>query len=257
MANSYKSLPRYAAPTIKTYLLPVVALVVVLCLLIGFALLFGGQNFDQNQRSMLTAALVGLPALALLISVWTIYSHGRKMLVGRNDAQINWQMTAPEKQRERLNQEVAGLADVLSVPPSQFSELRSAYIVAEDLALRKIESETKIPLLRHATIEKSDYDAILLDGHIIKAIDVSFIVTPEIPQEKISAILRKTEQVKKYYARVRPDTKLILLLVFVTQLDADAELKLRSAIPAALSATPVDVDIRLLDFEELQEIYAS
>jgi hypothetical protein len=46
------------------------------------------------------------------------------------------------------------------------------------------------------------------------------------------------------------------LLVLVTQLDEEGEAKLRSKLVSKFSSTPVDVDIRLLDFQTLQKIYA-
>jgi hypothetical protein len=46
-------------------------------------------------------------------------------------------------------------------------------------------------------------------------------------------------------------------MVLVTQLDQVGEAKLRAAVVKKFTpdTTPVDVDIRLLDFESLQKIY--
>ncbi len=48
------------------------------------------------------------------------------------------------------------------------------------------------------------------------------------------------------------------MLVLVTQLTRDEEEQLRGVlISRRFTDTPVDIDIRLLDFEELQKIYVT
>ena len=41
------------------------------------------------------------------------------------------------------------LSRILEVGTEQMSDLQSAYIVAEDLALRQIQQEEDVPLMRH------------------------------------------------------------------------------------------------------------
>ena len=47
------------------------------------------------------------------------------------------------------------------------------------------------------------------------------------------------------------------MFALVTQLDQTGEAKLRSILGDKFSETPVDVDIRLFDFEELQRIFTA
>jgi hypothetical protein len=52
--------------------------------------------------------------------------------------------------------------------------------------------------------------------------------------------------------------RLRLMLVVVTQLSADEEDQLRAILTTRrFTDTPVDIDIRLLDFEMLQKVYVS
>ncbi|MGI8554939.1 MAG: hypothetical protein ACR2LT_01080, partial [Pyrinomonadaceae bacterium] len=61
---------------------------------------------------------------------------------------------------------------------------------------------------------------------------------------------------KKLFAKIRPDSKLKLMLPLITQLDRADEIKLRAALKNKFTGTTVDVVINPLDFEELQLIFA-
>ena len=163
----------------------------------------------------------------------------------------------PELQRQNVNLEVRELARLLKVQDDQLSICCQHYIVAEDLALRQIQQEENLPLMRHVSIGKTPFDAILVDHDLITCIEVSFLVTPDVRQEKIEAMLKKVTQAKKNLADMKSRLRLRLMLVLVTQFtgrrgrraqgNADHTRQLRD--------TPVDIDIRLLDFEILQKLY--
>ena len=44
----------------------------------------------------------------------------------------------------------------------QLGDLQSAYIVAEDLALRQIQQEENIPLMRHVSVGGVPFDAVMI-----------------------------------------------------------------------------------------------
>ena len=79
----------------------------------------------------------------------------------------------------------------------QLPDLLSAYIVAEDLALRQIQQEENLPLMRHVSIGGTSFDGILVDQDLITCIEVSFLVVPDVRQEKIEAMLKKISLAKK------------------------------------------------------------
>jgi hypothetical protein len=97
----------------------------------------------------------------------------------------------------------------------------------------------------------------MVNSDIVTCIETTFLVTPHVSQEKINTTLKKIEFTSKKLNELRPGTKLRLLLALVTQLDQEGESKLRSTLISKFSTTPVDVDIRLLDFEGLQKIFVS
>ena len=71
-------------------------------------------------------------------------------------------------------------------------------------------------------------------------------------------MLRKITQAKKNLAEMKSRLRLRLMVVLVTQLTADEEEHLRGMlVTRRFSDTPVDIDIRLLDFELLQKVYVS
>ena len=145
---------------------------------------------------------------------------------------------------------------LLKVQDEQLTDLLSAYIVAEDLALRQIQQEENLPLMRHVSIGKTPFDAILIDQDLITCIEVAFLVVPDVRQDKIESMLKKIAQAKKNLAEMKSRLRLRLMLVLVTQLTVDEEEQLRAILMTRrFSDTPVDIDIRLLDFEMLQKVY--
>jgi hypothetical protein len=251
-----RSLSNYLSPA-KNHLIPITILVIVACFSVGLAIAFGSQYLENLQRWALIIFLIVFSTLGLLVSTWLILRHSRKLAVGQKDDSMYWQIMLPESQRRKLNAEVKELGAIMNIPPQQLGDLRSAYVVAEDLALRQIEQETKNTMIRHVSVEGAEFDAIMVNNDIITCIETTFLVTPHVSQEKINTTLKKIEFTSKKLNDLRPGTKMRLLLALVTQLDQEAEAKLRSTLITKFSSTPVDVDIRLLDFEGLQKIFVA
>lgn len=241
-----------------------IAVVVIVCLSAGLALAFAGQTMSETQRWTLIGFLIAFSVFGLFFSLfgsavseWLVMREWRKISAGENESKIAWDILPPDEQRGRLMSEVKTLAQVLEIPPEQMSDLLSAYIVAEDLALRQVQQEENAPLLRHVSIGGSDFDAVLIKQEMITCVDVSFLVKPELEQEKINLILKKVGNAKKIFSKLSPDSRVKLMLVLVTQLDDRGLTQLRSILGKnKFPETPVDVDIRFKDFEELQKIYA-
>lgn len=241
----------------RNYLTLIIALIIFVCLAasIGFGLT--SATLSAAQRWIFIIFLILFPIFGLLLSIWLILRHFRKLAVGERDDEIPWQIMSAERQQRKLNNEISELAEALGIDENQMNDLRSAYIVAEDLALRKIEQEFDLSLKRHVTLERTDFDAILISDDVIKCIEVTFAVTPEIPQEKINAMMRKAGSFKQIMSKLRPNTKIVLMVVVVTQLDPNAEAELRPKVKDMFMKTPVDVDIRFPDFEGLQKTFAA
>lgn len=196
-------------------------------------------------------SLGGLAAFAYL-SLGRI----RRLHAAENNQRIDWDTAPPEVQRESLGVEVAALSQILEVGRDQISDLQSAYIVAEDLALRQIQQEEGTPLLRHVSIGGVPFDAVMSRGDLVVCVEVMFLVSPAIRPDKLKAVMRKISSAGKAVQQRSAEAKLRLMLVLITQLTPEDEKALRSTLnKQRFSETPVDVDIRLLDFEELQRVF--
>lgn len=210
--------------------------------------------FVNGQPWIATIFLLAI--VATIAFGWFSLRHSKALFAAADHKSVAWDIAVPEIQRKKLSEEVKELARVLQIPREQVSDLLSAYVVAEDLALRQVQQESKLPLARHITIGNTPFDAIFARQDVITCVEVAFLVTANLPQAKINSILGKLATAQKALASSNAKARLRLLLVLVTQLDRVAETELRSSLAQKFSATPVDVDIRLLDFEKLQKIFA-
>ncbi len=223
-----------------------------------FGVLFTGVIVAGRSQDWISAGLfLGAAALFALVVLVEI-ANSRRLAAIDDRKFIRWDAAMPEIQRQNVNLEVRELARLLGVGGEQLADLLSAYIVAEDLALRQIQQEENLPLMRHVSIGKTPFDAILVDQDLITCIEVSFLVVPDVRQEKIESMLKKITLAKRNLTELKSRLRLRLMLVLVTQLTPDEEEQLRGMlITRRFSDTPVDIDIRLLDFEMLQKVYVS
>ncbi len=231
-------------------------LIVTAVLLIGLLIAVAVISVSAKDWTLtaLSLSALGIFAIVILMDV----AMKRRLAAVDDRKFIHWDAAMPELQRQNVNIEVRELARLLKVGDEQLPDLLSAYIVAEDLALRQIQQEENLPLMRHVSIGKTPFDGILVDQDLITCIEVSFLVVPDIRQDRIEAMLKKVTQAKKNLADLKSRLRLRLMLVLVTQLTPEEEELLRGMlITRRFSDTPVDVDIRLLDFEMLQKVYVS
>jgi hypothetical protein len=243
-----RSLANFARPASNFWVLAA-GTIALICLLIGLVSTLGTGNYGL-------AGLFLLSILGLAFFLWMNINQWRRIAVGEGNQHLAWEIDLPESQRQKLNHEVIALAKILDISQEQLSDLLSAYIVAEDLALRQIQQEARMPVMRHVQIGNVPFDGVLVKQDVVTCIEVTFLVTPNISQEKINLIMNKMASTKKAFSLLKIGARMRLLLVLVTQLDQQAEAQLRSSLVKKLGQTPVDVDIRLLDFESLQKIYA-
>ncbi len=234
----------------------IVLLIILVVIAIAVSFSVSAASLSNTQKWAFLSVLILFPFFSIATITWLILRHSKKLIVSRNDSVHEWETTSPEKQKRKLNVEVRELAESLDLSADQLTDLRSAYIVAEDLALRKVQDETGVPMMRKIEIGVSDFDAIWIDNDLITVVEVTFVVAPVINQKKIDKFLRKASAAKSDLEKSRQGTRVRLLLVIVTQLDENADEILRSNVKKSFKSTPVDVDIRFLDFLNLQQIYA-
>lgn len=253
MANQSKpALTNYIVSS-RNNLVIIVSLVVLICLFLGIAAT--SPTLETLQRWILIVFVIIFAVFGLSIAVWLILRQARRNAVGRDNREFGWKTSSTDSQRRKLNDNLREIIAALKLSDVQIDDLFSAYIVAEDLALRQIQQETRENLLRHQSIGGTDFDAILLRQDIITCIEVAFLVAPDVGQAKINEMLNKILSAKKTFERLGKDAHLRLLFVLITQIDETGAARLRQSLVEKFSATSVDVDIRLFDFEDLQKIY--
>ena len=232
--------------------------------LLVFVLIGVAASIGSGSYLMLLLFTVVLIAFA----AFTFFSVMRSSNSTDSSKVLNWRTAVPEVQQQSLAIEVSEIARTFGVDPSQTGDLYSAYIVAEDLALRQIQEEQNAPLLRHIQAGRSAFDALIIKPGVITCVEVSFLVTPVLRQEKIDAVLKKTALLRRFLKAEGIESRIALMFVVVTQLTPQDEAHLRTTLgkhrfiddEAEMDDWQVDyddIDIQLLDFEELQRRYLS
>jgi hypothetical protein len=227
----------------------------VLTVVVGLFLIVG-LILSVAQQQWPFTALFGFALIGTAMIGGLSFVRLRRETAAADSARLDWHTALPEVQRQSLQIEVRELARVMEAEAPQAADLQSAYIVAEDLALRQIQQEENIPLLRHISIGKVPFDAVFIKNDILHCCEVSFLIAPDFRQDKIDAMLRKAAATREMLERLGIKMRVRLIVVLITQLTPEDDDLLRSTLRTKrFSATPVDVDIRFLDFEALQGIY--
>lgn len=204
------------------------------------------------DRSSLAVAFLVAAAAAAAFGVFRNFGpnwsgSGHKLQPEPTDAAI---------QRQQLSISVDSLARTLGVGAESLPDLQSAFIVAEDLALRQIQAQEKCPIQRHVTVAGIAFDAVYIDRRTLVCVEVVFLVSPEISDERIAAVLKKAATVSRAARKAGTGLDVRVMLLIITQLTPEDAQKLRSGLSTSrFSGTPVDIDIRFMDFEALQRIF--
>lgn len=234
-------------------LAPFIAIASVLAVL-----LLAGAIFALTSQSWTIAAIFSAAFIVLVIYAGASIYKMSRLASSVSQNRIEWSTAMPDLQRQSLNIEVRELSKILEVEAGQLSELQSAYIVAEDLALRQIQHEEGVPLMRHVSVAGVPFDAVLQKDGVLVCCEVAFLVAPELRQDRIDSMIRKITQTRKAIEGTGTITNVRLMIALVTQIVSEDEQILRSALNAQkFGDTPVDIDIRLLDFEALQKLYVT
>lgn len=223
----------------------------------ALAVAAAGFIYSVSSSSAIAAILFAAVALTAAVCLFAMRSMARKLAI-QTEGDLHWRPALPDVQRQNLSIEVKHLAGILDVEPEQVADLQSAYIVAEDLALRQIQQEEKVPVLRQVTVEGVPFDAVLVKEDLVICCHLSFLITPEIDDERLAAVMRRVGSVHRSFEGSGSRRRVRLMLILITQLTPEDEARLRPQLNAAkFKECPVEVDIRLLDFEALQRIYVT
>lgn len=237
--------------TANIQLAVIILLTAIVCASIAAALAYSDDALDAFQRWFLTVFLIFFPVIGLGFSVWMILRHYQKLALYANEDDFSWTTMTAEQQRRKLSLEFARLK------PENFENdnVPRLYIAIEDLALREIEAENQMPLLRHIVLEGVPFDGVMVKDGVVFCVEVCFLVEPNLPQEKVDLLLDKVDYASKRVRAKVPGIRVQLLLALVTKLDSQNEQKLRTSLTDKFSLTPVDVDVRFLSFDFLQKTF--
>ena len=225
---------------------------------IVFVFLVLGTVLSVYLGSRPLIAIFGALIVATTVFAYQNFVQFRRLSAARCEGRISWEAANPEIQRQNLNLEVLELSRILDMGTEQLSDLQSAYIVAEDLALRQIQHEEKIPLLRHVSVCGVPFNAVMIKGDVLFCAEISFLVSPDLRQDRIDAMLRKIETVDKGLKAMGIQLRAKLMIVLITQLNTEEEARLRGSFgKQRFHDSPVGIEIRFLDFEALQKIYVT
>jgi hypothetical protein len=251
MAKQFdNSIERFARPAPGAgYVVASAAAVILLIAVLVSALVIGNW-------------IVGTIAAAAMVAVVVLlYSSSRRQRTANGNsaaAWIAWEPAEPELQRQTLNVAVGEISRIMQVQPESVGELQTAFIVGEDLALRQIQQEENVPVMRHISVGGVPFDAAFSKDEILVCCEVCFVVSPELGQDRVVAMMRKIGAVKRSIAEMNIGLEVRLMVILVTQMPAADVEKLRESLSTKrFSSTPVDIDIRLMDFEGLQRVYVT
>lgn len=221
-------------------------------------LLFVGLGIAVSASMWPLVAVFTLSLVGLAIYSWISFDKIRGLSALGNIGHLNWETALPDIQRENLNLEVIELSRILDVDLDQISDIQSAYIVAQDLALRQIQHEEGSPMLRNVSLESVPFDAVMIKGNELLCCDVSFLVSPEVNQEKIDAVFRRVAVVKQNIESKNIGFDVKPLLILITQLNTEDDAYLRRKLTSRefKQNMPFDkTDIKLVDFERVQKVF--
>lgn len=233
---------------------PLTGLSVLISLLLAVGVILSIATRAGAFIAIFAISLLGVIAFTFLGTRAT-----RKLTAAQDESRIDWESALPEVQRESLNIEVVELSRILEVSTEQISDLQSAYIVAEDLALRQIQQEEQVPILRHVSIGDVPFDAVLVKQDLIICAEASFLVAPELRQERIDSMMKKMARVTRVVEEMKVSMNVRLMIILVTQLTPEDEERLQKSLNTGkrFPDSPVEIEIRFLDFEALQRIYVT
>ena len=251
MAKEFdNSLERFARPAASAayYVAAAAAVALVVAVLVASIV----------SRNWLLAGFAALATVAVLGWLSAGARRHRKVVADKAAGWIAWEPAQPELQRQTLNVAVGEISRILKVQPEAVGELQTAFVVGEDLALRQIQQEENVPLMRHIAVGGVPFDAAFTKDEILVCCEVCFLVSPELGQDRVAAMMRKIGTVKRSIAEMNIGLEVRLMVVLVTQMAAADVEKLRGTLSTKrFSSTPVDIDIRLMDFEGLQRVYVT
>jgi hypothetical protein len=227
--------------------LGIIALFIVLIYAFASLVVGLGSNLEPAQKTPLIWFLVAFPVLVLVVFAWLVSRHHTKLYAPMDfrDEKLFIYPLSAEVQRQRIQEEIENVEaqeleadsrvklpiENKSLSPSNTKTISTSnsrdtftsnYLLAEDLAIRQLETELKVPILKQVEIVTANtharFDGFINDKKEITGIEVKYARIPKISPSTIQSSLFRFVDLSN---RFRLDDKNILvkfIFVFVTEL---------------------------------------
>ncbi len=235
----------------RKVLIAVGGLIFFVLFLIAVSVALAVKFLEPAFQFVTIILLLSIPVFGLSLATWLVFRNLQTL--SRNNKNDVWQLMSLEDQKRKFGDKVRKVSANTTMAEEQIKNLQIDYLAAEDLALRQIKQERKTSMTRHIKVGEADFDAVFLSLNAFNFVEVGFLTEPSFSPNGFEELLKKVQLAKKKFARLGLDSKIKLLLVIVTQFDVANEFKFRSLLSENFASTPVDIDIRLLDFETLRK----
>ncbi len=262
--SSYLSEFNKAAQKLSRNPLGIIALFIVL--VYGIAALVLGvssNNLEPGEKVPLVYFLVCFPIVVLIVFYRLVSKHHVKLYAPHDfqDKEGFFRALSPHEQRQKLNEEIKAIEEIAR--PEK--ELRSTkmdrsrnltakltrheYFLAEQLALREIETEFKVPVRRQVAVGK-DHGVDGVFDHRGKPFFIEIKYTKK-PQHIRMLIQRELYRFLKIGHSMKHKPSFLLAIVIDGFDNANKNHEAKKLIEAA----EYEVKIRFFDFDELKEKY--
>lgn len=248
--------------------LGIIALFIVLVYgIAGLVLGVASSSLEASERQLLIWFLVVFPIVVLAVFFRLVTKHHVKLYAPHDfpDSDGFFRMLTPSEQREKLNQEIREIEAISSTTNSDedvASELdrtgvsrelssRQAWVLAEEFAIREIESEFDTSIQRNVSLgSRYVVDGILLDKGRIIVVEIKFIKKIRVLRVVRSAV----EQLGKFAEALHPRPSFIIAIVSEGVSGEDLENQLVMS-REYLKAASFPIELRVYDFDELKKKY--
>jgi cytochrome c oxidase subunit IV len=274
--NSYLGEFSKAAQKLSRNPLGIIALFIVL--VYGIAALVLGvssNSLQANERLPLIYFLVFFPVIVLIAFYRLVSKHHVKLYAPHDfqDKEGFFRALSPLEQKQKLEEEIKSFEEeiktdgiILPVPTEKkvlsvemegsgilkTISTRHAYVLAEELAFREIESEFGVSVHRQVAIGR-DYgiDGIFLQQGKPIAIEIKYTKRP---QHTRMIMRRELDRFSKIAQSMGPEPSFLLAIVVEGLNEEQRNLEMDRLMKMSEEAN-LPVQIRIFHFEELKEKY--
>ncbi len=264
LARLVPAAPPAKSSLARNHLVFIVLGLVLMYAVAGVAVAF--SPLPAAQKAPLVWLMFIFPLASLALLGWLVGRHAPRLYAEAN-APLTDESTVtlltPEQQQRKFNLDIAALVretveQTGYTPDAETIQvMRSDYLMAEDLVLRRIDLEHGGTLRRHVSVEGAAYDAVVITEQTIRAIEVKFLPTIEVRLETIDALLDKAEYTAQRLNRTAPGKKFCVLLALVVEAPERERFRLRESLLNRFGVTAVNLELEFFDYGELQNVFAA